>query len=193
MIIQTKSGDFCATARFSCLPIRIVYPRNSSHVLPHQRNQAMVSAWDFIQQDECLIARAEITDSSKSLCYRMIFKVGLHSKSRKHSLFTHFPKDRNCEACEPKLRRLLAEYALVKQYLEPSKSSGHRIPCWDFLKRKCTNSSCNYWHPPVLLNYKSETGYANGKKFRFRHVEIDCQPTRKSKKSGCKGSVALLK
>ena len=81
------------------------------------------------------------------------------------------------------------------------KSSGHRgdnpsgtrgrFPCRALLKGKCTNSSCNYWHPPVCLNHKSETGCANGKKCRFRHVEIDGQTFKKSKKSG-KGSVALL-
>ena len=56
----------------------------------------------------------------------------------------------------------------------PSKSSGHRgetpsgtrgrIPCRDFLKGTCMNSSCNHWHPPVCLNYKSLTGCACGKK-----------------------------
>ena len=45
----------------------------------------------------------------------------------------------------------------------------------------------------MCLNYKSETGCACGKKCRFRHVEIDSQPSRKSNKSRGKGSVALLK
>ena len=62
-----------------------------------------------------------------------------------------------------------------------------------FLQGQCTNSSCNYWHPPVCLNYKSETGCAYGKKFRFRHVEIDGQPSENSKKSDGNSSVALLK
>ena len=85
----------------------------------------------------------------------------------------------------------------------PSRSSGHRgqspsgtsrgrFPCRDFLKGKCTNASRGCWHPPVCLNYKSETGCAFGKKCRFRHVEIDGQPNKKSEKSGFKGSVALL-
>ena len=67
----------------------------------------------------------------------------------------------------------------------PSKSSGYRgktpsgtrgrNPCRDFLKGKCTNPSCNYWHPPVCLNYMSERRCSHGKKCRFRHVEIDGQ------------------
>ena len=84
----------------------------------------------------------------------------------------------------------------------PSKSSGHRgetpsgtrgrIPCRDFLKGTCMNSSCNHWHPPVCLNYKSLTGCACGKKsadsdmFRRRR-----SPAKQSKKSDGKGSVAL--
>ena len=84
----------------------------------------------------------------------------------------------------------------------PSESSGYRenpsgtrgrFPCRDFLKGKCTNSSCNCWHPPVCNNYKSEAGCAYGSKCRFSHVEADGQPSKKSEKSGCKGSVALLK
>ena len=43
------------------------------------------------------------------------------------------------------------------------------------------------------LNYKSESGCTYGDKCRFRHVEADAQPSKKSKNSGVKGSVALLK
>ena len=42
-------------------------------------------------------------------------------------------------------------------------------------------------------NYKSECGCTYGDKSRFRDVEADGQPSKKSKKSGGKGSVALLK
>ena len=41
--------------------------------------------------------------------------------------------------------------------------------------------------------YKSETGCVYGIKCRFRHVEADGQPIKKSKKSVGKGSVAILK
>ena len=38
----------------------------------------------------------------------------------KHSVYTHFPKDRNCEICKgPKLQGLRAEDAIVEQYLVP--------------------------------------------------------------------------
>ena len=37
----------------------------------------------------------------------------------KHSVYTHFPKDRNCEICRrTKMTRLFAEVAMVKLYLE---------------------------------------------------------------------------
>ena len=53
------------------------------------------------------------------------------------------------------------------------------------------NSSRNYWHPPVCLNYESVTGCAYGKKCRFRH-EAEEKPSKTSKKCGGMGSVALL-
>ena len=43
----------------------------------------------------------------------------------------------------------------------PSWTRG-RIPCKDFQRGKCTNSSCNLWHP-VCYDYKSESG-TNGEK-----------------------------
>ena len=55
--------------------------------------------------------------------------------------------------------------------------------------RKCTEPSCNSWHPPVCLNYKSESGCKYGDKCQFRHDEADGEPSKKSRK----GSVALLK
>ena len=80
----------------------------------------------------------------------------------------------------------------------PSKSSGRRgrsrsgTRGRNFFGRKCTNPSCDHWHPPACLNYKSVSGCTYGEKCRFRHAEADGQPSRQSKKSGVKGSVALL-
>ena len=45
----------------------------------------------------------------------------------------------------------------------------------------------------MCLNCKSESGCKYGDKCRFRHVEADGQPSKKSKKRGVKGSVSLLK
>ena len=56
-----------------------------------------------------------------------------------------------------------------------------------------TATTCSYWHLPVGLKYKSESGCTYGEKCRFRHAEVDGHPNKKSKKSGGKGSVALLK
>ena len=43
------------------------------------------------------------------------------------------------------------------------------------------------------MNHKSESGCKYGDKCHFRHTEGGGQPSKKSKKSGAKGSVALLK
>ena len=85
----------------------------------------------------------------------------------------------------------------------PQKSSGRRgespsgtrgkMPCRSFRTGKCTNLSCNYRPPPVCVNYKSESACKYGDKCRFRHAEADAQRSKMSKKSGVKGSVALLK
>ena len=80
-----------------------------------------------------------------------------------------------------------------------SKTSGNReesssdkrseIPC---RYKKWKKKSCEYWHPPVCQNYKSETGCKYGRTCFFRHVEAEEKPSKKSKKGGAKGSVALL-
>ena len=58
-----------------------------------------------------------------------------------------------------------------KQQREKSPSGTRgRIPCPHFFRGKCTYLSCNFWHPPVCLNYKSESGCKNGDKCRFRRV-----------------------
>ena len=66
---------------------------------------------------------------------------------------------------------------------ESPSGTRNRIPCRHFLRRKFANPSCNCWHPPVCLNYKSESGCTYGEKCRSRHVEADGQPSQKSKKS----------
>ena len=50
-----------------------------------------------------------------------------------------------------------------------------------------------FWHPLVCQNYKSKTGCTFGRTCFFRHVEAEEKPSKKSKKGGAKGSVALLK
>ena len=57
----------------------------------------------------------------------------------------------------------------------------------------CTNTSCACWHRPVCQNYMTESGCKFCTNCIFRHKEVDSQPTKKPKKSGGKGSVALLK
>ena len=65
--------------------------------------------------------------------------------------------------------------------------------CRNFFKGKCTEPSCDYWHPPVCQNYKSESGCKYGDYCQFRHTEAGGQPSKKSKKRGGKGAADLLK
>ena len=58
---------------------------------------------------------------------------------------------------------------------------------------KCTNPSCNCWHPPVRQNCQTESGCKFGEKCVVRHTHVHSQPNRKQNKSGGIGSVALLK
>ena len=91
------------------------------------------------------------------------------------------------------IRHLETDARLTERF---SKSSGNRgentsdkrsrIPC---RLKKCDNPSCNYWHPPLCQNHESETGCKYGNKRYFRHVEAEDKPSKKSKKSGAKGSV----
>ena len=48
-------------------------------------------------------------------------------------------------------------------------------------------------HPPVCLNYRSEQGCVHCDKGHFRPVEAEGEPSKKWKKGGAKGSVAILK
>ena len=85
----------------------------------------------------------------------------------------------------------------------PSKCSGRRgkslcgtrdkIPCRYFFKGKCTSPSCNYWHTPVCLNCKSESGCICGETCRIRHVKADGQPSKTSKKGGVKDQLPCYK
>ena len=58
-------------------------------------------------------------------------------------------------------------------------------------REKCTEPSCDLWHPPVCLNYKSESGCKYGDCCQFRLNEVDSQQRKKSKTSGGTESVAL--
>ena len=64
------------------------------------------------------------------------------------------------------------------------------IPC---RYKDCENPSCKILHPPVCQNYKSETGCKFVRTRSFRHVGAEEKPSKKSKKGGVKGPVAILK
>ena len=54
-----------------------------------------------------------------------------------------------------------------------------RLPCKDHLKGTCTTPSCEKWHPPECLFYKSENGCRFGEKCSCAHQQVDEQPSKK--------------
>ena len=89
-------------------------------------------------------------------------------------------------------RHRQTERNLQAQKRKSFKNRG-RIACRNFLRRKCTNPSCNLWHPPLCVSHKSGSGCTNGEKCHFRHVEAEGKTSKRAKKGGAKGSVAILK
>ena len=68
-----------------------------------------------------------------------------------------------------------------------------RWPCKDCLKGTCTNSSCEKWHPPECLFYKTKSGCRFGENCSYAHRQVDEQPSTRSKKNDDKSAVAMLK
>ena len=68
-----------------------------------------------------------------------------------------------------------------------------RLPCKDYLKGTCTNSSCEKWHPPECLFYKTENGCRFGEKCSYAHRQVEERPSKRLKKNGDKSAVAMLK
>ena len=75
------------------------------------------------------------------------------------------------------------------------KSPSDRMSRWprkEYLKGTCNNSSCDRWHPPECLFYKTKSGCRFGEKCSFAHRQVDEQPTKRSKKNDGKSAVAVL-
>ena len=68
-----------------------------------------------------------------------------------------------------------------------------RWPCKDYLKGTCTNSFCEKWNPPECLFYKTKSGCRCGEKCSYAHLQVDEQPSKRSKKNDDKSAVAMLK
>ena len=47
-----------------------------------------------------------------------------------------------------------------------------RWPCKDYLKKTCTNSFCEKWHPPECFFYKTKSGCRFGKSARMHIVRL---------------------
>ena len=57
-----------------------------------------------------------------------------------------------------------------------------RWPCKDYLGGTCNNLFCEKWHPPECLYYKTKSGCRFGEKCSYAHLQVDEQPTERSKK-----------
>ena len=68
-----------------------------------------------------------------------------------------------------------------------------RWPCKDHLKRTCTKSFCEKWHPPECLFNKTKSGCRFWEKCSFALRQVSEQPSTRSKKNGDKIAVAMLK
>ena len=67
-----------------------------------------------------------------------------------------------------------------------------RMPCKDHLKGTSANPSCEKWHFPESLFYKSAEGWKFGEKCAFAHRQVEEQPSNRSKRSGDNSAVAML-
>ena len=60
-------------------------------------------------------------------------------------------------------------------------------------KELATTHSCEKWHPPECLFYKTKSGCRFGEKCSYAHRQVDEQPSKRSKKNDDKCAVAMLK
>ena len=71
--------------------------------------------------------------------------------------------------------------------------SPQSLQCKILVRGTCAETSCDFWYSPVCPNFKSESGCKYGDKCKLLHIEAGGQPSKKPKKGGAQGSVALLK
>ena len=76
---------------------------------------------------------------------------------------------------------------------EANLGSSIEKPCKYFLKGTCTNSLCEYWHPPECQFYKSESGCEIGEECLFPHWKVQERPDKQPKKGDDKSAVAIVK
>ena len=75
--------------------------------------------------------------------------------------------------------------------LESSPATRAKNSCaW---RAKWKISSCDFRHPPVCRNYKSESRCIYGSNCLFRHADSEEKPRKRSKKESTQGAVAILK
>ena len=82
----------------------------------------------------------------------------------------------------------------IKQAASRKKSSGKisRQPCKVHLKGTCPNPSCEKWHSPERLFYKTEEGCKFGDKCVIAHFRVEERPSKRSKKNGTKSGETML-
>ena len=68
-----------------------------------------------------------------------------------------------------------------------------RKTCRDDLKGKCTEPSCDFWHPPECQNYLKPSWCRFGDKCAVLHQQVEGQPSKKPRKNDDNCTVLLLK
>ena len=58
----------------------------------------------------------------------------------------------------------------------------YRRPWKRYISGKCSNPSCDSWHPPVCQNHKNRIGRTFGEQCPFMDSEDDSQPNKRPKK-----------
>ena len=91
--------------------------------------------------------------------------------------------ERKCSQRQKSFRKEISKSSKLNapRRSSPSGKRGQR-PCINYLKRNCTNPSCDCWHPPVWQNYETESGRRFVVKCVFWHTEVDSQQSKKPKK-----------
>ena len=90
------------------------------------------------------------------------------------------PEPKAATVSEPSMSRSRSVSRKTSIRGESNQRSIFGQPCRYYLRRTCTRTSCEYWHPPECQFYKHETGCKAGEKCLFPYYKVEEQPNIKS-------------
>ena len=151
------------------------FETTNSRAIPDCRHQQDVRTRSFRSRNE-IIERGAVTKRQKGKkaiaerkvgeCYQWK-AIGQCSKGDSRS-FRHDPASGNrrdqgqkgqSSSPAPKAKAPTDGKLPSKKFRpQRGKSQEAGFPCRNVLRGECTYPSCNFWHPPVCLDYKSESG-----------------------------------